>query len=84
MVFYVDFLKQSSLLEDVGSFLVATVVEALSEDHEIDLYEGNFVRAVYNKEINQFKRGLYAALRTTDPAEYARRELNVLSDHLEN
>ncbi len=52
MVFYVDFLKQSSLLEDVGSFLVATVVEALSEDHEIDLYEGNFVRAVYNKEIN--------------------------------
>lgn len=82
VIFYVDFLKQSSLLDDIRSFLVSVVEEKLTEEHDLDIHRGEFVRGVYNKEINQFKRSIYAPLQTTDPAEYAKRELAMLDGHL--
>lgn len=82
VIFYIDFLKQSSLLEDIRSFLVSTVEEILAEKHDLDVRQGGFVRGVYNKEINQFKRSIYAPLRTTDPTEYKKHELAMLSEHL--
>lgn len=84
VVFYIDFLRQSSLLEDVRAFLVTTIANALAEEHDVDVSDGSFVRAVYNKEINQFKRSLYGPLAESDPPEYARQELSMLSSHIEN
>ncbi len=82
IVFYVDFLKQSSLLEDVRSYLVSTVDDVLAEKHELHVHQNEFVRAVYNKEINRFRRSIYGPLRTTDPAEYEKHELDMLTGHL--
>ncbi len=82
VVFYVDFLKQSSLLEDVRSFLVSNISESLLQRSTIDIGENSFIRAVYNKEINQFKRGLFGPLKDTDPNQYFRQELDMLSSHV--
>jgi hypothetical protein len=84
IVFYVDFLKQSSLLEDVRSYLVDTIETILAEKHGVDIHESDFVRATYNKEINRFKRGIYAPLRTTDPTEYSKQEVLMLAEQVGN
>lgn len=82
VVFYVDFLKQSALLGDVQKHLVSTMEGVLEGERGIDINNGEFVRAVYNKEVNQFKKSLYGPLREADPAEYAKQELTMLAGHL--
>ncbi|WP_133116384.1 hypothetical protein [Amycolatopsis antarctica] len=79
IVFYVDLLRQSSLLDDVRQYLVDSMISSLEAQAEVDIFEGPFVRAVYNKEVNQFKKSLYGGLRETNPSEYARFELDMLS-----
>lgn len=81
-VFYVDFLKHSGLIEDVPEHIVQVISKTLRESHDIDLNDRRFVRAVYNKEINSFKRGIFGELEDSDPAEYRRREISMLAEHL--
>lgn len=83
VVFYVDFLKHSGLIDDVPELIVQVVRETLRVDHKIDVNERRFVRSVYNKEINEFKRGIYGELEVSDPAEYRRREIEMLSSHID-
>jgi hypothetical protein len=81
IVFYVDFIKESTLLGDMRSHLVSTMTQDLY-DSGINVEDGEFVRAVYNKEINQFQKSVYGSLQTTDPSEYGRQELAMLAGHL--
>ncbi|MGW3607618.1 hypothetical protein [Micromonospora sp. NPDC005161] len=81
-VFYVDFLKESSLLGDVQALLVSTIENELEEQFGIDTYEAGFVRAAYNKEINRFRRSIDGPLEQTDPQRYASLERDMLQSHL--
>jgi len=81
-VFYVDFLKESSLLADVRALLISTMEAELEEQHDIDIYEASFVRAVYNKEINRFKKGIDGPLAHTDPQRFSSLERDMLQSLL--
>jgi len=81
-VFYVDFLKQSSLLRDVQELLISTMETELEEQLGIDINEAGFVRAVYNREINRFRRGIDGPLEQSDPQRYAALEREMLQSHL--
>lgn len=83
-VFYIDFLKHSGLLEDVPTHLETAISESLREAHGIDIQDRQFVRAVYNGEINAFKRGIFGDLEESDPAEFRRREIDMLAGHIGN
>lgn len=83
-IFYVDFLKQSSLLKDVGDYVLDVVVGLLLNEYGVDIDEGGFVRAVYNAEINRFKRSLHGELQETDPTEFAREQRRMLGVHVSN
>ena len=84
IVFYVDFLKHSGLIDDVPSHIVAVITETLRESVGLELTEREFVRSVYNQEINAFKRGIYGALEEDDAAEFRRREIDMLATHVSN
>jgi len=81
LVFFLDFLTDAGLLTDFQGKLVATVTESLSEQYGIDIHEGAFIKATYNRERNQFKKGLFGELREADPDEYARQERAMLLGH---
>ncbi|WP_143337672.1 hypothetical protein [Dietzia sp. WMMA184] len=83
-IFYVDFLKHAGLIEDVADQIVKVIDATLEETYGINTGDRQFVRAVYNKEINAFKRGIYGQLEESDPSEYRRREIEMLSGHLSN
>lgn len=82
-VFYVDFLDESALLVDVGTRLAAQITADLLTSG-VDIQEAKFIRAVYNRELNQFKRGLYGGLAESEPAEFAREERAMLARHLQD
>lgn len=81
-VFYVDFLKHSGLRDDVLDQLVKVVTDTLRVDQGIDINEGTFVRSVYNRELNGFKRGIYGELKESDPSSYRSREIEMLATHI--
>jgi hypothetical protein len=84
VVFYVDFLKHSGLIDDVPNHIVNVVGDTLRESLGMELTDRDFVRAVYNQEINVFKRGIYGQLEEDDPTEYRRREIEMLESHVSN
>ena len=84
VTFYVDFGRQPALVTEIERFVRDAFVRQLRENYDIDIYERNLVRAVYNGELNRFSRGIYADLVDTDPGEYKRRELEMLAGLIEN
>ena len=83
-VFYIDFLQHSGLVEDVPKKIVEAVTDTLRDQYQIDLQDRQFVRAVYNGEINSFKRGIFGDLEESDPAEFHRREIGMLALKIED
>lgn len=47
----------------------------------MSISDGSFIRAVYNREINDFQRGLFGPLKQTDPTEYSRQEIAMLASY---
>lgn len=78
LVFYIDFGKEPALAPNLESHVALKLTEQLQDDYGVDVYEQRFVRAVYNKEINAFKRGIYSPLHDSDPVEFKRQEINML------
>ncbi|WP_156748367.1 hypothetical protein [Mycobacterium sp. 1465703.0] len=82
IIFYVDFLQHSGLVDDVPQHIVSSITETLRSSLNIETTDRNFVRSVYNREINTFKRGIFGTLEQEDPPEYRRREIDMLSEHV--
>lgn len=81
---YVDFGRQPALATEIEAFVRDVFVAQLRENFDLDIYERQFVRAVYNGDINRFSKGIYADLADLDPGEYKRRELEMLEAKISN
>jgi hypothetical protein len=79
LVFYIDFGKEPALAADLDAHVALKLTQQLRESYDIDVSEQRFVRAVYNREINDFKRGIYSSLEADDPSEFRRQEIAMLS-----
>jgi hypothetical protein len=84
LVFYIDFGKEPALAADLDAHVALKLTQQLRSSYDIDVAEQRFVRAVYNREINDFKRGIYGSLETDDPAEFRRQEVAMLSRLLQD
>ena len=79
LVAYIDFGKEPALPADLELYVGRKLTRRLKDDYEIDVDSNDFVRAVYNKEINEFKRSIYAQ---GDEAEVKKAEVNMLIGHM--
>lgn len=80
LVFYVNFGNEPALETDLEAYVHRRLTTQLLDTHGIDIFENAFVRAVYNRELNQFGRGIYGSLKQDDPQEFGRQELKFLAD----
>ncbi|MFB2582357.1 hypothetical protein ACEXQD_14000 [Herbiconiux sp. P15] len=78
LVFYVDFAREPALQSVLEQHIVDAIVAQLEREYGYDLMENKFVRAVYNAELNKFKRGLHGPLRETNPERFAELEIDEL------
>jgi len=78
LVFYVDFAREPALQSDLQDHIVESITSQLEDEYGYEPYENKFIRAVYNSELNKFRKGLYGHLRASDPSRYADLEVEEL------
>ncbi len=78
-----DFGKEPAVADDLNAYVSRRLVDQLRDDYGIDVYDDAMVRAVYNPELNRFRRSVYGRLREDDPPAYRQRELAMLEEQLQ-
>lgn len=78
LVFYVDFAREPALQSALQDHIVESITDQLENEYGYELFENKFIRAVYNSELNKFRRGLHGHLLSSDPERYAEREIEEL------
>jgi GTPase SAR1 family protein len=78
-VFYVDFAREPALQADLQDHIVQTILTQFETQYSYDVYENKFVRAIYNAELNKFKRGIHGPTRLSNPERYAELEIEELT-----
>lgn len=77
IMLYVN-LGESAVLDDIRSYVVASLKAQLLNRYSVDVDEADFLRATYHAEVRRFARGINGPLARTNPTEFALREI----DHL--
>jgi len=84
VVFYVDFGKEPALADDLRSYIMKRLEQQLASEHDIDISEDGFVRAVYNGDINKFRKGIYKPLYAAGDPAYALKEIEMLASKIDD
>jgi hypothetical protein len=79
---YIDLGSSGILTMDLREFILDEVIRQLRELYSVDIYERNFVRGIYNLEIQRFSKSIYGDLRQTDQAAYKQKEITFLEQKL--
>ena len=77
---YIDLGSQGALAEDLINFVLTEIETQLYSDHNVDVYEGTFVRGVYHSQISRFQRGIFSELREQNPEIYNQKLLEFLEE----
>ncbi|HUU95574.1 MAG TPA: hypothetical protein VM487_07530 [Phycisphaerae bacterium] len=82
---YLDLGSQATMISDgLKNWVLSELSRQLLEEHAVDVHEAPFVRGVYHRELERFKRGIYGDLRATDKTQYDAEERRYLTSLLEN
>jgi hypothetical protein len=84
VVLYLDFGSKPTLIKELFGYVINEFNRQLKEDYSIDIHEKNFVRGVYNGEIQRFAKGIYGDLAETNPALFKEKEIENLNKLLQN
>lgn len=79
IVLYLDLLSEPALSE-LEEFIHRHFVRQLYEDHGVDIEERNFVRGVYNLELERFRAGVWSDIRESAPDKFKVREIEFLDE----
>ena len=80
IILYIDFGSKATLATDLRTFLIEEITVQLRDEYEVDLRERNFIRGVYNLDVESFRHGLYADLRESNPDLYRQKEIEYLEN----
>jgi GTPase SAR1 family protein len=59
ITFKIDLGSQIVLALDIREAIIDEIINQLYTDHNIDIFENNFVKGVYDLEFERFKKGIY-------------------------
>ncbi len=79
---YIDLGSQAALEQDLKEFVISEIESQLLSRYEINVQENNFVRGVYNLDIELFRKGIYSNLYESNRAEYEKKLLEFLEKKL--
>ena len=75
---HIDLGLKAALSADLRTFVLDEMERQLLELYQIDVYERNFVRGTYDRDLKRFASGVYADLRRSAPDQYAEKEVQYL------
>ncbi|MBQ6705297.1 MAG: hypothetical protein IJN19_04790 [Opitutales bacterium] len=82
---YVDLGSEAALSDlRLSEYVKDRIVNLLTENYGVDIYERHFLNGVYSSEIVRFSKGLYAPLKETDPVSYEKEKIRMLEELMKN
>jgi len=81
---YIDLGSQGTLSTTIKDFVLQDILRQLLEDYGVDINERNFIRGVYHKEIERFKKGIFGDLLESNPDRYKEKEIEFLEKNILN
>ncbi|MBL7170805.1 MAG: hypothetical protein ISS46_02280 [Candidatus Omnitrophica bacterium] len=81
---YLDLGAQATLTCDLKVYILKEIEKQLIEHQGIDIYENNFVRGIYNRDLERFRKGIYKDLLVSEKKAFQEKELNFLESKIEN
>lgn len=79
---YIDFGSKAAFAKDIRDFTLDEIERQFQDKKDIDVYENNFIRGVYNGELVRFSKGIYGPLKDTNPNEYYKKEIAFFEDKI--
>lgn len=84
LVLYIDYGTKPALSTELKGYTVSEIVRQLRVEQDVDIYERQFVRGVYNQRILDFGRGIYADLKGLDDNRFKIKEIEFLESLTSN
>jgi len=75
---YIDLGSEASLATELRNYILRAIIDQMSHDYKIDVFESSFVRGVYDLDLIKFQKSIYGELREVDPAAYRLKEMDLL------
>lgn len=75
---YIDLGSQGSLTLNLREFILNEIGRQLLSNYNVDVEERNFVRAVYHRDLQRFRSGIYSDLKESDIVTFTRKEIDFL------
>jgi GTPase SAR1 family protein len=82
MTFYIDLGSQATLTTDIAEVIADEIATQLLKEYSIDIFERNFVRAVYYEDLNRFGKGIYEDIKNSQPDVFKQKEIEYLAEKL--
>jgi hypothetical protein len=76
---HIDLGLKATLSVDLRAFILVEMERQLLELYKIDIYERNFVRGIYDRDLKRFASGVFADLRQSAPEQFAQKEVEFLA-----
>jgi len=78
IVIYIDFGSKPTFSTELDEYVKNEIMNQLYQNYNIDVFERNFVRGVYNLDIERFSKGIYADLKQSQPDKYKDKEIEYI------
>ncbi|MDR1389782.1 MAG: hypothetical protein LBJ31_07370 [Treponema sp.] len=80
IVMYLDFGTKPAFFMELDKYVIDEIIQQLLNKYNIDIYEKNLVRGIYNLEIERFRRGIYSDYLESDAGKYKEKEIVFLEE----
>jgi hypothetical protein len=80
---HLDLGAKGILAMDLREFILDEIARQLREKYGVDIDERNFVRSIYNLEIQRFRKSIYGDLEASDKAAFRQHEIAFLEQKLQ-
>ncbi|HHT0594602.1 TPA: hypothetical protein ACTXXA_003146 [Legionella anisa] len=81
---YIDLGSKGTLEHNFEDFIKSEMINQLLDEYDINIEEKNFVRGVYNREVEIFKSGIYSDYQKSNPNLFKEKEIEFLEQKIKN
>jgi GTPase SAR1 family protein len=84
VVLYLDLGSKITLAGDLNEHMLNEFFRQLLEEYDIDIEERNFVRGIYNIDLQRFRKGVYSDLIDINPNQFIEKEVEFLNKKVQD
>lgn len=81
---HIDLGNVATMTSDIESVIVESTIQQIRRSSGINIFDMEFVKSVYFKDIADFEKSIWSEIKESDPATYQQRMLEMLQRNIDN